>query len=447
MQQQQQCNSHTERVAHTMSHKHSKAGDKVESYWSSIQKEKLDTLKWVLLHSGINTAKLQNDDGMTGLQVAAMDDRAKAMLVMLDIMRQQRVIGEAIDVPDEHGLTPLMLAARVGSSRCVDHLLYYGASQTARSAEGLTAREYAVRAKKAAVLEVFEEANDTGKGAGEVETAVDADGLTSTQRNKLKKKQMKEGERNTVLAAVTAAANAMSLTEEGGASDAPAADAATPAPAAAVIAIDSFGRSPLPATMPRPVWPEIATALEEKRREMTIDRVTTVKKPGDESAAAATAAAATPTSALGDEIDPSLWHCTLLNRLELRLSPRESLSPLVGHLVHLQTLILSGLGLSSLPETLVACSELKFLDVARNALESLPSALGRLPKLEVLDLRDNKLTSLAALSGCTALLTLQADRNAIEDLPLNFAALPRLETLSLSANKLVALPEEVRGMR
>ena len=90
---------------------------------SSIEKEKLDTLKYVMLHSGINTAVLQNDEGLTALQLAASTDKHKALLLMLDLMRQQRCLKESIDVPEEEtGRSALMLATAKGSLKCVDHL-------------------------------------------------------------------------------------------------------------------------------------------------------------------------------------------------------------------------------------------------------------------------------------------------------------------------------------
>jgi ankyrin repeat protein len=60
---------------------------------------------------------------MTGLQIAASEDKHKALLVMLDIFRQKREIAEIIDVANDEGRTPLMLASLKGFARCVDHLL------------------------------------------------------------------------------------------------------------------------------------------------------------------------------------------------------------------------------------------------------------------------------------------------------------------------------------
>jgi len=105
-----------------MSRKHMGAGDKLDQYWGSIAKEKLDTLKFCVLHSGINFSAMQNEKGLTGVMVAALDDKPKALLVLLDVMRQARTIKEAIDLGDEEGRTALMMAAAKGNEKCVDHL-------------------------------------------------------------------------------------------------------------------------------------------------------------------------------------------------------------------------------------------------------------------------------------------------------------------------------------
>ena len=97
--------------------------EKEVQFWSSIEKEKLDTLKYCLLHSGINTVGLQNDDGLTALQCAASNNKPKSLLLLLDTMQRQRCLKEAVDVRDEEdGKTALMMAAAGGHVKCVDHL-------------------------------------------------------------------------------------------------------------------------------------------------------------------------------------------------------------------------------------------------------------------------------------------------------------------------------------
>lgn len=421
-------------------HKHVKvnklgASGKEEQYWGAISKQKLDTLRYTILHSGLNVARLQNEDGLTGCMVAAKGGKDNALLLMLDTFRRQRIDKESVDVTDDEGRTALHYAAAAGQLKCVDHLIYYGASLTKKSEEGLDARGYAAKFKRAEVLSFLDGDDEEDEGEAAGGDAVDADGLTSTQRSRLKKKQMKEKERAGAIAAVSAAAAAADSAAEG-----IAALSVDGAPAAVVLG--PFGLPPLPAAAPTPRWGELAVVNSEKRRECKVDKT----------GAAATASNPEPGVAPEDEfsgeasVDPALWHASHVNRLELRLPHLTVLSPLVGHLAALQTLILKGNGLSELPATLACLIELKHLDASDNKLVTLPDSLAKLPKLEVLDVAGNALTSLAPLAGLTSLLTLLADRNALTEVgPLSFAELGRLDTLSLSGNRLTSLPDEVRS--
>ena len=419
--------------------------------------EKLAPLRYTLLHSGLNVARLQNDDGLTGLQLAAKGGKDTSLLLMLDIFRQQRAIKDAVDVADDDGRTPLMWAAAAGHTKCVDHLLYYGASLAAKSEEGLTARDYAIKFKRKEVLEFLDDDGpDEEEGAGGAGgEAVDADGLTSTQRSKMKKKQMREAERKGMVAAVSAAA-ALGSSDAGsvdglvegvaaGMSLAGAGGADGGAGGASAPAAGPHGLLPLRPPHPQPRWKELAVALAEKRRELKVDRVA----PGSEGDSASAEAGAAPEASFTGEaaVDPALWRAVLLNRLELRLGPRFSVLPThVGHLSAMQTLILSGNALSELPPTLACLTDLKHLDLSENALAALPlETMRAFAKLEVLRLEGNRLTHLQALASCTSLVTLLADRNELTDLSaLPFASMARLDVLSVSFNKLAALPEEVR---
>lgn len=426
---------------------------------------------------------MRNDDtDLTGIMTAAINGKDKALLVILDGLRSKRELKEAIDIriDEEKGMTSLMAAAAKGNVECVSHLMYYGASLNAKSAEGMTARDYAVKAKKAEVVEAIDDELGVGADTGAAVAEVDADGLTSTQRSKLKKKAMQEA----AAALLASVAHAAGAGEDGGAAaggaGGPSSRAATggsalsagasvgsgAAAAGGAAAVDAFGLPPLPSPAPAPVWDELKTALAEKRRELTVTRAAAAAALGEEGAAAPAAGGAGAPSAAEDAaaaassgattpaagadgsssalIDPALWHATQLNRLELHIAGMGALSPSIGYLSGLMTLVLSKSGITSLPSSMAALKELKFLDVSHNALADL-SPISGLTKLELLDARSNAIADVAPLAPLTGLTALFLDDNVISDVsPLNYAGLARLGTLSLSHNaSLTALPEDI----
>ena len=83
-----------------------------DQYFNAIKQQKLDTLRWCLRHGGI-THRTEDDDGHTGLQVAAAGGYNEALE---KIIEQVLKIGpkEDMDDGDEEGRTPLMMAAYNG---------------------------------------------------------------------------------------------------------------------------------------------------------------------------------------------------------------------------------------------------------------------------------------------------------------------------------------------
>jgi hypothetical protein len=159
----------------------------------------------------------------------------------------------------------------------------------------------------------------------------------------LQKKQMRDAERKGIMAAIPAA-------PADGSEDAPSS-----AGAGAGASAGGLGPRPVPR------WPEVAVALEEKRRELGVNRLPAAGtslvaaagagddgsgiipvSSGPSSAAAAAAAAAgaasgEPEPTEGEDVvDPALWHCALLNRLELRLPNFTIVSPRLAFLTSLQ---------------------------------------------------------------------------------------------------------------
>jgi hypothetical protein len=305
--------------------------------------------------------------------------------------------------------------------------LYYGASKLLVSKSGKTARDYAVSHKNKAIIDLFDEDADDGKGDTDVAaSAVDADGLTSTQRNKAKKRALKEAETRGMLAAVASRDP----------DDAAADTASTSSDSSSALA-------PLLKPAPAATWPEVASAGAGKRFELKVDR-------SEAAVAAAALAAATGGDAVssltlpgGALVDPAIWHLSLLNRLELRVPALGSVPSALGHLTALTTLIVRRCNLTHLPDQLSLLVDLKFLDASENALTELPVALGGLKKLEVLDVSGNALTVLGPASLLTSLTSLSADRNQLTAVDLNWAGLSRLGHLSVSNNALTTLPEAI----
>ena len=92
-----------------------------DQYFKAIrengQGRSMDTLRWCLRHGGV-TVRAEDDDGQTGIQVAAGGGFHNSMEILLEFVRKA---GEQSDVEerDEDGRTPLMIAAYNGKFECV----------------------------------------------------------------------------------------------------------------------------------------------------------------------------------------------------------------------------------------------------------------------------------------------------------------------------------------
>jgi hypothetical protein len=76
----------------------------------------------------------------------------------------------------------------------------------------------------------------------------------------------------------------------------------------------------------------------------------------------------------------------------------------VGKLTHLEKLNLRNNQLTSLPEEIGNCTNIKLLFLSWNKLKTLPPSVGKLTNLEILYLDNNQLTSLPKeIGNCTKL--------------------------------------------
>ncbi|NQU20766.1 MAG: TIR domain-containing protein [Candidatus Nealsonbacteria bacterium] len=107
---------------------------------------------------------------------------------------------------------------------------------------------------------------------------------------------------------------------------------------------------------------------------------------------------------------------------------------------------LSGLSLTSVPESLGQLSGLMELGLSGNQLTSLPESLDQLSCLEELWLFDNQLTSLPeSLGQLSRLETLYLSDNQLTSLPESLRKLAALKELYLHGNEAIGLPPEVLG--
>jgi ankyrin repeat protein len=118
-----------------MPHKGGGGGDKTKQFWDGIKTQKQDAIRWCLNYGGISHAT-RDDDGYTGLHLAAMQNKPRSMETILDHLRRQvlsrgggdirgppgpkkKACEEIEEKDDEHGMTCFMHACAKGSMECV----------------------------------------------------------------------------------------------------------------------------------------------------------------------------------------------------------------------------------------------------------------------------------------------------------------------------------------
>jgi len=370
---------------------------KRDQFLTACRASKLDTVRWGL-GAGGQTPGVRDDDGFTAIMLTVFGNKHKALQMLLDNCRRSR-IKEPIDFVDGQGdeKTALMYAAELGFEESVDELLYAGANHKLKCAKGLSAADYARKNKFDALARRIDRGGESSEEEDDGEVEVVEAGFedeTSTQRSKRKKREMealeRRGERS---APEKGAANGARESEDGASAGAPEAR-----------------------------WPETVKAKESEAKEVSVER-----DKGD------------------TEVDPALFYVSSINNLKLKLGVTlTTLSPDVRRLSGLLTLIVSGNGLTELPEAIGELQHLKVLEAENNKLKSLPASLAKCPNLEILRVAHNQLTTLAPLEKVNNLVTLIVDSNQLKTLDdFNVEGKERLVTLSARMNKITDAPESI----
>ena len=110
----------------------------------------------------------------------------------------------------------------------------------------------------------------------------------------------------------------------------------------------------------------------------------------------------------------------------------------------LDSLDLSGIGLTSIPQSIGNLNSLVWLMLYDNQLTSIPESIGDLSSLEVLTLWENQLTSIPDRIGdLSSLEVLTLSANQLTSIPDRIGDLSHLEVLNLYENQLTSIPQSI----
>jgi leucine-rich repeat protein SHOC2 len=116
----------------------------------------------------------------------------------------------------------------------------------------------------------------------------------------------------------------------------------------------------------------------------------------------------------------------------------------ISQAINLQTLLLNGKQLQSIPGEIGQLTNLQSLHLYDNQLQSIPTEIGQLINLQRLDLYNNQLQSIPGEIGqLTNLHTLYLHYNQLQSIPGEMGQLANLQTLYLNNNQLQSIPEEI----
>lgn len=201
-------------------------------FFNAIRDEKLDPLRWCLRHGGI-TLRTEDDDGHTGIQIAAAAGKTAALEMLIEVMKKSGTQDDLEDT-DEEGRTPLMMAAFNGKLECVLMLWRAKANLGAKDEKGKTAKDYAVSRKHDKLVAFF---NHPKEPAPEPESEDD-----------------EEEKKARVFKASQKLVSGVNKQDE--------------VHKAKVEAAEALERDL--AAAPAPVWPEIEPVIRETRRELSL---------------------------------------------------------------------------------------------------------------------------------------------------------------------------------
>lgn len=147
------------------------------------------------------------------------------------------------------------------------------------------------------------------------------------------------------------------------------------------------------------MWTEIKQAKDENKRELKL------------------AGAEISERIEKDGIDSSLFALESLNLLNISDTSLKALPMEIANLINLQTLLLYGNEIATIPESIGSLEKLKVLDVSRNKLETVPDTIAKLVNLTTINLSNNQLTTFPTLQNFTKLSMIDLSGNQLNEFP------------------------------
>eukprot|EP00871_Galdieria_phlegrea_P003804 jgi/Galph1/4424/GphlegSOOS_G3106.1 len=400
----------------TDARKQGRPPSKIQLFYRSIFEEDTRKLREILQTEGFSAIKPFNDAGIPPLHFAVLHRKLKSLKCLVEHIDRVQSQQEIDFLDDEHLQTPLMVAAEIGWVEGAKVLLDNGADITAKDEEGHTARDYGVLSESKQILEFFDKWKKEHDVAEEVVEEDEVVFETPTQRSRRKRRDLERQERSGMELVSTDRTPSQKGDTESEKAD------------SVGIALNDLDKREKLSSLAQ--WDELKVAINELRRDLTVDRVKERNQ----------------TETYPDSvIDPALWNYNVLQRLQLRLpsGSMDSLPAELSNLVNLSSLIINDNSFKHLPNSIGSLRSLRVLEIENNELEDLPESLSSCTKLEAVRLTGNKLRSLKPLQGAVDLVSLYCDRNQLEALDLDFSRMNRLSILSTTYNKIREIPDSI----
>eukprot|EP00924_Labyrinthula_sp_SR-Ha-C_P007011 snap_masked-scaffold_8-processed-gene-6.47-mRNA-1 protein AED:1.00 eAED:1.00 QI:0/-1/0/0/-1/1/1/0/513 len=412
------------------------ATEKREFFWKSLVSQKKRDIIDILTLTGFE-AQTRNAANQTCFMYCVDKNKPESLEVLLDFYERRRILRPRgwINLRDSSGKTALMQACERGLKNCIEVLvLCEKVDLDLKDFNGQTARDFCLHfdakfadtkknRNKEKMIQFFDnlvnppesESEDDGELEGE-----NIEGLTSTQKSKLKKKKLKVLERNF-------GEKEVSLKKK----------------EKETVDVEEI---------PEPEMDEVKKVIESIKnlrelKELSIFRDEEIKL-----------------------LDPALFYLTGINRLEIKILNLDNLllTKDLQRLKNLQTLILSGNRLTYAPKEVGVLKNLKSLDLSNNlitklekslnfedleALENLKLENNQIEKMETrlpgslmsFNISGNKLKSLDFVFGSDVFLlkNLYAKGNEIEKISDQVAFLVQLQEVNLEDNSVTELPSVI----